>query len=46
MRASMLRALGRQDRPILEGLSDLLRQGPSLVLEFDHVPTPKPAAAP
>lgn len=44
--ASVLRTRCRQGRPILEGLSDLLRHGPGLVLEFDHVPTPKPAAAP
>jgi transposase len=43
--ASVLRTLCRQGRPILEGLTALLRHGPDYVLEFDHVPTPEPAPA-
>jgi transposase len=42
--ASVLRTLSRQGRPILEGLTALLRHGRGHVLEFDHVPAP--AAAP
>ena len=41
--ASVLRTLSRQGRPILEGLTALLRQGPGSVLDFDHVPAPGPA---
>ncbi len=37
--ASVLRTLCRQGRPILEGLTDLLRRGAGHVLEFDHIPT-------
>ena len=44
MLASVLRTLCRQGRPILEGLTDLLRHGPGHMLEFDHVPAPEPAA--
>lgn len=35
--ASVLRTLYRQGRPILDGLTDLLRHGTGRVLEFDHV---------
>jgi transposase len=42
--ASVLRTLCRQGRPILDGLTDLLRHGPGHVLEFDHIPAPAPAA--
>lgn len=44
--ASVLRTLCRQGRPILEGLTALLRHGPGAVLEFDHVPTPEAVPAP
>src|SRR5512135_2217890 len=44
--ASVLRTLCRQGRPILEGLTDLLRHGPGHVLEFDHVPAPGATPAP
>jgi transposase len=40
VRARVLRTLGRQGRPILEGLTALLRHGPGHVLEFDHIPAP------
>jgi len=43
--ASVLRTLCRQGRPILDGLTALLRHGPGHVLEFDHVPTPEMAPA-
>ena len=43
MLASVLRTLCRQGRPILEGLTALLRHGPDHVLEFDHI-APAPAA--
>src|SRR5512143_2314783 len=43
--ASVLRTLCRQGRPILEGLTALLRHGPGHVLEFDHVPAPEAAPA-
>jgi transposase len=42
--ASVLRTLCRQGRPILDGLTDLLRHGPGHVLEFDHIPAPALAA--
>lgn len=35
--ASLLRTYRRQGRSILEGLTALLRHGPSHVLEFDHI---------
>jgi transposase len=43
--ASVLRTLCRQGRPILEGLTALLRHSPGHVLEFDHVPAPGAAPA-
>jgi len=43
--ASVLRTLCRQGRPILEGLTALLRHGPGHVLEFDHIPAPGTATA-
>lgn len=43
--ASVLRTLCRQDRPILEGLTALLRHGPGAVLEFDHIPVPEAVPA-
>ena len=43
--ASVLRTLCRQGRPILEGLTALLRHGPGAVLEFDHVPASEAAPA-
>ena len=43
--ASVLGTLRRQGRPILDGLTALLRHGPEHVLEFDHIPTPEPAAS-
>src|SRR5512144_1392607 len=43
--ASVLRTLCRQGRPILEGLTALLRHGSGHVLEFDHVSAPEVAPA-
>jgi transposase len=43
--ASVLRTLCRQGRPILGGLTDLLRNSPGHVLEFDHITASAPAAA-